>query len=379
MTNTNQTLEKLFYGEAYSTAEVYELAQLSELCHLKKMASQLQRQYKGNVITYSAKVIVPLTRFCNEGWDYCTLANPPRNIQKIYLSEAEIMQIAQQGVQAGCHEILFFLAAKPENWSDMAKQELAEMGYQSTLSYLAAIANIVFEQTGLLPKFHSGVVTRDEISMLRKSSVAQGLMLDSRAEYICDEGKTDYGTAASHPHIRLGVAAAAGALQVPFTSGIVIGIGESRQERLSTLLALKEINDTYGHIQEIVIQDYRGSATLGKYSLSKSMLEELEWTTAIARLLFGGSANIQVPANLPAPALSRLLQSGINDWGSVSPATINLVGKGAGWPQVKTLERVTAEQGMDLARRLPLYPDYCANLNKWSNSHFHHALRNTQP
>ncbi len=372
--NLHKITNKVIRGNQLNTEEALLLADADDIELLTEAAAIIRDQGHGNIITYAPKVIIPFTSFCDDQWDYCTISNIDRNKTRIYLTKQEILAIAKRGLDVGCVEVLFFLAAKPEQYSEAAKQELQALGYDSTLDYLAAMAKMCFEQTSLLPKLHSGVLTRDELSKLRKVSLAQGLMLDSRTEYLCEDGASSYGATNQHPYVRLGVTAAAGAMNVPFTSGIIIGIGESRRERIDTLLGLRDLANTCGHLQEIVIQNYRHPAEIRGNRLSKSMLKELLWTIAVSRILFGAEANIQAPADLPNPALAQMLEAGINDWGSVIPVNIGLVGSDVPWPQLERIKATTKAHGKQLRIRLPLYPAYIKESSKWLDSCFFNAV-----
>jgi FO synthase len=357
-------------GHKINNDEALALATCDDLELLTEAASIIRDQGHGDIITYSPKVIVPFTSFCDAQWDYCAVANPAHHDKNIYLSQSEILAIAQRGREMECVEILFFLAAKPEQFSSAARAELQQLGFESTLDYLAAMAKLVFEETGLLPKLHSGVLNRDELSKLRKVSLAQGLMLDSRIEYLSDDEGNSYGSTNQHPYVRLGVAAAAGAINVPFTSGIIIGIGESRRERIDALLGLRYLSETYDHLQEVVIQHYRSDAEIKNNLISKSLLKELLWTVAVARIMFGANANIQAPADLPSPALEMLLQAGINDWGSVTPAPISLIGSTTPWPQLQRITTATNKLNKTLRIRLPLYPAFIKDCERWLDNRF---------
>lgn len=372
--NLNKITNKVIEGHKVSDEEALALAAYDSLDLLTEAAATIRDRGHGDIITYCPKVIVPFTSFCDAQWDYCTVSNPTRHGNKIYLSKQQILAIARRGQDVGCVEILFFLAAKPETFSSQARHELEGLGYESTLDYLAAVAQLVFEVTGMLPKLHSGVLNRDELALLRQVSLAQGLMLDSRTEYLCDDSGNSYGSTNQHPYVRLGVTAAAGAINVPFTSGIIIGIGESRRERIDTLLGLRYLSETYDHLQEIVIQHYRIDSEINNNLISKSLLRELLWTVAVARIIFGPEANIQAPADLPEPALTLLLKAGINDWGSVTPATIGLTGNKAPWPQLQHITTITNKHKKRLRIRLPLYPAFVKKSEKWLDNGFQTAI-----
>ena len=372
--NVEGALDKAESGLRIGREEALLLTDSGDLQRLTRVAAELRDRGHESMLTYSSKVFIPLTRYCQSQWDYCSFINPHHGEDKVYISFEEVLGAVHAGMEVNCREVLFFLASKPEQFSLSARNELARLGFESSHAYLASLAQQVFQQTGVLPKLHSGVLNRQELFELRQVSVAQGLMLDSRAEYFCEEGEARYGSPHQHPHVRLGVVAAAGAMSVPFTSGIVVGIGESRRERIESLLALREINDTYGHIQEIVIQDIRREPTGRSTRISKAMLEELLWTVSVARIIYGAEANIQAPADFPSQVLVKLLDAGVSDWGGISPLfSSRSKGIDVG-SQLEVLRKVAASRGKNLVPRLPVYPCYEKSLARWVDPEFHDVI-----
>lgn len=365
-------LQKAGRGLRIDGGEAIALSGCTDIGRLAKTAAALRDHGHGPRLSYAAKVFVPLTRYCQSQWDYCAFISPRRHRHKVYISLDEVLEAVYKGIEVGCREALFFVAAKPEHFSAAARRELQDFGYASTHAYLAALAQQVFQHTGVLPKLHSGVLNRGELYQLRRVSVAQGLMLDSRADYFCREGEARYGSPHQHPHVRLGVVAAAGAMSIPFTSGIVIGIGESRRERIDSLLALRELHDTYGHLQETVVQDIRHGSAGGGTRISRTTLQELLWTVAVARIIQGPNANIQAPADLPPQALLQLVDAGVNDWGGISPLSSN--GSGAAASQLQLIRRVAQAKGRQLLPRLPVYPAYVKALSRWVDPAFHATI-----
>ncbi len=368
------SLENAERGMRIDSDEALLLASYVDIPRLAKTAAAIRDCGHGSRLTYSPKVFIPLTRYCQSQWDYCSFISPRDSDDKVYISLDETLDAVRAGMDVGCREVLFFLAAKPEHFSLSAGKELNDLGYKSTHAYLASLAKQIFQETGVLPKLHSGVLNRQELFELRHVSVAQGLMLDSRADYFCEEGEARYGSPHQHPHVRLGVVAAAGAMSVPFTSGIVVGIGESRRERIESLLALRELNDTYGHLQEIVIQDIRREPAGRSTRISRAMLEELLWTVSIARIIHGAEANIQAPADFPPQALERLLDAGINDWGGISPLLSSRNKDTHASSQLEIIKKITASKGKALVPRLPLYPSYAKSLTRWLDPVFHDVI-----
>ena len=339
---------------------------------LMQRAAELRDQGHGRVVSYSPKVFIPLTKLCRDVCHYCTFAQPPRVGQRAYLSAEEVLATARAGTDAGCHEALFTLGDKPELRYQAARNELRTLGHSSTLSYLREMAQRVLEETGLLPHMNPGVTNRAELQDLRAVSVSQGLMLESSSVRLCETGGPHYGSPDKQPQVRLDSIAAAGAARVPFTSGILIGIGETRHERLESLLALKELHAVYGHIQEIIIQNFRRKPGTKMHDAPEPALEELLWTIATARVIFGAQMNIQAPPNLVADeSLPELIHAGINDWGGVSPVTPDHVNPEAAWPHLDRLRAATESSGKILAPRLPVYPEYIEQRDIWVDPALH--------
>src|SRR5215468_10118315 len=335
---------------------------LEDLC---AEARALRDEGHGRLVTYSPKVFIPLTKLCRDVCHYCTFAQPPRKGERAYLSLDEVLAIAQAGRAAGCKEALFTLGDQPELRYRSAADELARLGHPTTLSYLAEAARAVHEQTGLFAHLNPGHLTPSDVAALRVVSLSQGLMLQSASQRLCERGGPHHGSPDKHPQARLASIRAAGEQRVPFTSGILIGIGETREERIDSLLALRALNDAYGHIQEIIIQNFRPKAATRMANSPAPSLEEHLWTIAIARLLFAPSMNIQAPPNLNPDALPRLIDAGINDWGGVSPVTPDHVNPEAPWPHLDTLERATNAAGKQLVERLAIYPAFGRRADTW--------------
>jgi len=360
-------LESILRGNEVLDAQARELAEVSDLASLLETASRLRDQVHHNRISYSRKVFIPLTQLCRDVCHYCTFAHPPVRGQRAYLTRDEVLAIARAGAEAGCKEALFTLGDKPERRYKIARQELAELGHETTLSYLAEMAELVLRETGLLPHANPGVMTREEIAMLRRVSVSQGIMLESVSERLCERGGPHYGSPDKRPAVRLATIRLAGELQVPFTSGILIGIGETRLERIDALLALRETHRSYGHIQEIIIQNFRAKANTRMADAPEPDLDDLLWTIAVARIIFGASMNIQAPPNLSPNSYQQLISAGLNDWGGVSPVTPDHVNPEARWPHLDELEQRTANAGKILLERLAVYPEYTFNVQRWQD------------
>ena len=336
-----------------------------DLDALLQSAARRRDVAHGSIVSYSRKVFVPLTRLCRDVCHYCVFAHPPRKNERAYLTLDEVLAIARAGAAAGCKEALFTLGDQPELRYRSAADELARLGHDTTLSYLAQAARAVLEHTGLLPHLNPGHLTLADLTALRAVSLSQGLMLESSSERLCRRGGPHHGSPDKHPRVRLASIRAAGAARVPFTSGILIGIGETRQERIDSLLALRALSEADGHIQEIIIQNFRPKTGTRMAERPAPHLEELLWTIAIARLLFAPAMNIQAPPNLSPGALRRLLDAGINDWGGVSPVTPDHVNPEAPWPHLRMLERATGAAGKQLVERLAIYPAFARRAETW--------------
>jgi FO synthase len=358
-------LKRAETGERLSEVDALALAECDELPALMRVAAGLRDAGHGNLISYSRKVFIPLTQLCRDVCHYCTFAHPPRRGERAYLTRDEVLEIARAGAKAGCHEALFTLGDKPELRYRAARDELAALGHETTLSYLAEMAALVLKETGLLPHLNPGLLTRDDLDALRRVSVSQGIMLESASERLSQKGGPHFGSPDKHPARRLATIEAAGEAAVPFTSGILIGIGETRRERIEALLALRESHEHHGHIQEIIVQNFRAKPGTKMADAPDPSEADHLWTIAIARLVFGTAMNLQAPPNLMPDAIEAMIAAGINDWGGVSPVTPDHVNPEAPWPELDLLAERTAGAGKLLVERLAIYPEYALRLEKW--------------
>ena len=338
---------------------------MSELPRLMAEAARLRDEGHGRLISYSRKVFIPLTRLCRDVCHYCTFAEAPTAGHALYLTPDEVLAIARAGEAAGCTEALFTLGDKPELRYGAAREALAALGYATTIKYLVAMCALVLRETTLLPHANPGVMTRDEIAALRAVTASQGIMLESTSERLCEKGGVHYGSPDKAPAVRLETLRLAGELKVPFTTGILIGIGETRAERLDALRAIRDLHARYGHIQEVIVQNFRAKADTKLAGAAEPDLDELCWTIAQARLILGPAMNIQAPPNLSPGVYQRLVEAGLNDWGGVSPVTPDHVNPEAPWPAVEELARRSAEMGKVLVNRLAVYPSYVKKAAEW--------------
>jgi FO synthase len=332
---------------------------------LYKQAADLRDQGFGNIVTYSKKVFIPLTRLCRDVCHYCTFATTPKHIPAPYMSADEVISLAKKGQEMGCKEALFTLGEKPELRHKAARDALQEMGFVSTLEYVAHVAERVLKETGLLPHINAGCMTPEEIAMLKPVSASMGIMLENVSERLCEKGQVHYGSPDKDPAVRLQTLEDAGKAGVPFTTGILIGIGETEQERLDSLFAIKQLHEQYGHIQEIIIQNFVPKSDTKMAEVAPPGESEFLRCIAAARLIFGAEMSIQVPPNLNMGRLKPLVDAGINDWGGVSPLTPDHVNPESPWPHLDTLVEKTAEAGKLLQERLTVYPRYLFDSTKW--------------
>jgi FO synthase len=337
----------------------------SDAAKLAAAAVCLREQGRGRVVTYSRKVFIPLTKLCRDVCHYCTFAQPPRRGEPAYLGREEVLRIARAGAEAGCDEALFTLGDKPELRYRSAREALATKGVGTTIEYLAEMCALVMDETGLLPHANPGVTTEAELVMLRAVTASQGLMLESVSERLCERGAPHHGSPDKLPSARLEVLEAAGRREIPFTTGILIGIGETRAERIDALLAIRDLHERYGHVQEVIVQSFRAKPGTKMAGAPEPSLDELMWSVAAARLIFGPEMRIQAPPNLSYGDFPALLEAGIDDWGGVSPVTVDHVNPEAPWPELDDLAAATSARGLDLVPRLTAYPEYVLEPERW--------------
>lgn len=355
-------------------AEVMAIVGKVSLADLMQLAAEKRDAGHGAKISYSRKVFIPLTQLCRDVCHYCTFAHAPRKDQRAYLTIDEAVAVARAGRAAGCKEALFTLGDKPELRYRHARDELREMGYPSTLAYLEDAARTVFRETGLLPHVNPGLMEADDLAALRKVSISQGIMLESASARLSARGGPHFGSPDKEPSRRLRTIELAGQQAIPFTTGLLIGIGETPLERVESLLALRALDERYGHIQEIIVQNFKPKPDTRMAQAAPPTLEEHLWTIALARLLFRSDMNIQAPPNLSPGVLDQIVAAGINDWGGVSPVTPDHVNPEAPWPHLARLAEATAQCGKKLVERLAIYPAYARDHARWSDASLQAAL-----
>jgi len=330
------------------------------LADLMAQARAIKIARFGNRVTYSPKVFIPLTTLCNDSCGYCTFAESPARATKLFLEPDDVLAIARAGARQGCHEALFTLGERPEDRYPAAAAWLADHGYASTVEYLAAMCKRVIDETGMLPHANAGALYSDELAALRPVSASQGMMLETlNGDLECHRGAPDKA-----PERRLATLNAAGELAIPFTTGILVGIGESREDRLYALRAIAESHGRYGHVQEVIVQNFLPKPLTVMRRAAACPPDDYLWTIAAARLILPSSVHLQAPPNL-TDDFGVLLDAGIDDWGGVSPVTADHVNPERPWPALDILREVTEARGGTLAPRLTIYPDYAAEPTRW--------------
>lgn len=330
---------------------------------------------QGTVCTYSRKVFIPLTKLCRDVCHYCTFAQRPSQLAAPFLDLSQVLDLARAGEAAGCREALFTLGDRPEARFAVARRWLADRGYATTLEYLADAAALVLKETGLLPHLNPGLMAAQDYAVLRPLSASMGLMLESASDRLCSKGMAHFGSPDKRPAARLQSIRLAAEASVPFTTGLLIGIGETRQERIEALLAIRDLHARYGHIQEVIIQNFRAKPGTRMVGAAEPSLDDHRWTIAAARLLLGPQMTIQAPPNLRAGELSDLIGAGVNDWGGVSPVTPDHVNPEAPWPHLEKLETQTEAAGRHLRQRLAIGPSHVRDLTRWVDPALQTAIR----
>ncbi|HWH79847.1 MAG TPA: 7,8-didemethyl-8-hydroxy-5-deazariboflavin synthase CofG [Candidatus Binatus sp.] len=332
---------------------------------LLAIAAALRDLHKGRTVTFSPKIFVPLTNLCRDFCGYCTFRKAPDEVGAKTMTLDEVLRVVRQGKALGCTEVLFSLGDKPEAIYPEMKQFLAARGHQRTLDYLIEACRVVLEETGLLPHSNPGVMGRGDLQRLKEFNPSMGLMLESVSERLMLAGAAHDNAPDKKPAVRLRTLELAGELRIPFTTGILIGIGENWQERIDSLIAIRDLHSRYGHIQEVIVQNFRAKPTIPMRAHPDASKDDMVKTIAIARLILGGDMNIQAPPNLTPDGYELYLNAGINDWGGVSPLTPDFINPEAPWPALQLLQQKSAQAGFDLKARLPVYPEYVLQGDKF--------------
>jgi 7,8-didemethyl-8-hydroxy-5-deazariboflavin synthase CofG subunit len=354
------TLERAAAGAWLSAQEAYafEHTTSSELLALLRVADALRARHHGAVITYSRKVFLPLTNLCRDYCGYCTFRKDPGDPGARTMTPDEVLAVATAGARLGCKEALFSLGDKPEALFPDMRQTLQHYGHRRTLDYLVQMCRLVLDQTPLLPHANPGVMGPRDLERLREVSPSMGIMLETTSRRLLGKGMAHDNAPDKVPAVRLKTIENSGKLHIAFTTGNLIGIGETFHERVDALLAIREMQERYGHIQEVIIQNFRAKPDIPMRAHAEPTLLDFLRTIAVARLILGGAMHLQAPPNLTPEQYQLLITAGIDDWGGVSPLTIDFINPEAPWPQLRTLAQVSAELGLHLRQRLTVYPEY---------------------
>jgi FO synthase len=346
------------YGDGITREEALSLAREARLETLLAVASKVRQQGKGKVVSFSRKVFIPLTTLCRDYCGYCTFRKDPGQPGAHFMTPDEVLALAEKGRRAGCKEALFSLGDQPERIFPEARDFLRKQGYTRTLDYLAAMCDLVLERTGLLPHANPGVMDGAALDKFKDCNASVGLMLENVSARLMRDGLPHSNAPDKVPSLRLRTMKEAGKRAIAFTTGILIGIGETVEERIDSLLAIREIHEKYGHIQEVIVQNFRNKPDIPMARHPEPSLEEMLRTVALARLILGPQMNVQAPPNLSYEDFPRLLDAGINDWGGISPVTKDFINPEAAWPQIERLRTETEARGFQLRERLALYPEF---------------------
>lgn len=334
------------------------LAANAPLNDLLDAASELRARGKGTVVSFSKKVFIPLTTLCRDYCSYCTFRKDPGQPGAYFMTPDEVLALAERGRAAGCKEALFSLGDQPERIFPEAREFLQRQGFARTLDYVAAMSELVLNQTGLLPHANPGVMDRSALERLKDSNASVGLMLETVSVRLMRDGLPHAKAPDKVPALRLRTMEEAGKLSIAFTTGILIGIGETPEERIDSLFAIRALHEKYRHIQEVIVQNFRAKPDIPMAHHPEPALDEMLRTLAIARLILGPEMNLQAPPNLSYADFPRLLEAGINDWGGISPVTKDFINPEAAWPQIGKLRAETEARGFTLRERLALYPEF---------------------
>ena len=331
---------------------------------LLSAAAAIRDRFWGNNVTYSRKVFVPLTNMCRDTCGYCTFVKHPSDPQARIMTPDQVLQVAKKGIQNGCKELLFSLGEKPELRYETAKISLAKLGYESMTHYLADMCALVLKETNLLPHVNAGTLSDDEIDMLKPVSASMGMMLETVSRRLTSKGMPHHSCPDKTPVQRLRTLERAGSKNVPFTTGLLIGIGETWEERIDALKAINASHLRYRHIQEVIIQNFQRKPDIDMAHHPEPYLEDMLRTIAVARIILDPEISLQAPPNLHQRHISYL-KAGINDWGGISPVTIDFINPQHEWPEILKLHESCASVGFKLLERLTVYPRFISKRSEY--------------
>lgn len=353
-----RALEKGKEGRDLDPEEALLLLQDAPTEALLSAASAVRVQFKGRAVTFSKKVFIPLTTLCRDYCSYCTFRKDPGEPGAHFMTPDEVLALAERARAAGCKEALFSLGDQPERVFPEAREFLRKQGFARTLDYLAAMCEMVLAKTGLLPHANPGVIDKQSLRRLKESNASVGVMLENVSPRLMRPGGPHENAPDKVPALRLRTIAEAGELRFAFTTGILIGIGETREERVDSLAAIRELHQRYGHIQEVIVQNFRAKPDIPMAAWPEPSFDDLQRTLAVARLMLPGRMNLQAPPNLSYDNFPGLLAAGINDWGGISPLTKDFINPEAAWPAIAHLREKTKAAGAELRERLAIYPEF---------------------
>lgn len=345
------------FGKEIGREEASALMRCSDADRLFELANRIRKIRKGNVVTYSRKVFIPLTNLCRDTCSYCTYKKEPTDPDAVMMKPEQVLDIAEKGRKAKCTEALFMTGERPEQKYGEARAWLNSMGYSTTTEYIIHISELVLKKTGLLPHTNPGNMTREEMIQLKETNPSFGMMLENVSERLCSNGMVHELAPSKHPKARLKTLETAGELKIPFTTGLLVGIGETPEELVDSLFAIKQLHEKYGHIQEIIIQNFSPKPDTPMALAPTPTINYMLRAIAIARLIMP-EMNIQVPPNLNPNHYSKYLNAGINDWGGISPVTVDHVNPEFPWPKIYDVKNASERKGFVFRARLPVYPEY---------------------
>ncbi len=353
-----RALDKGAEGRGLGRAEGILVLREAPTEELLAAAREVRARFKRSVVSFSKKVFIPLTTLCRDYCGYCTFRKDPGEPGAHFMTPEEVLELAERARRAGCKEALFSLGDQPERIFPEAREFLGRQGFSRTLDYLAAMCEMVLERTGLLPHANPGVMDAEALRRLKESNASAGLMLENVSARLMQRGGPHERAPDKVPALRLRTVEEAGKLRFAFTTGILIGIGETLEERVDSLIAIGEVHERYGHIQEVIVQNFRSKPDIPMAAWPEPTLEDMLRTVAVARLILPGEMNLQAPPNLSNEEFPRLLEAGINDWGGISPVTKDFINPEAAWPEITRLRESTEAAGLELRERLAIYPEF---------------------
>lgn len=356
----NRILRECLDGKRLTKSEalVLSTAEGDESQAILAAASELRDKHKGKTVTFSPKIFVPLTNLCRDFCGYCAFRRAPSEEGSATMSLDQVLSVARRGKLLGCTEVLFSLGDRPEAIYAEMRAFLEQAGLRRTLDYLYEACSVVLQETELLPHSNPGLMGKKDLLSLKQVNASLGLMLENITERLMAPAGPHYNAPDKRPFLRLKTIEEAGKLQIPFTTGILIGIGENWEDRVDSLLAIRQLHERYGHVQEVIIQNFRAKSEIPMRNHPEPSIAEMLKTIALGRLILGGEMNIQAPPNLSPDAYPVYLDAGINDWGGISPLTPDYINPEAPWPSLVLLRKQTADAGYELRARLPVYPEF---------------------